>query len=142
MARMGLLVLLWLTSDHVMGSEMRCSDQDLKELGWAVRSSSRVQATSERLWNLTQESPDVYGDEAVYKMYSTVARNWVELVSVDSTLTPSDEMLGDILWIRDLDSQEVVEVRWYEGGRVKVQYDLDYQPCATNAVPMVTNSLY
>jgi hypothetical protein len=75
-------------------------------------------------------------------MYSSQARSWVELTSVDSSQTPSDEMSGDILWIRDLDTQKVIEIRWYENNKIYVLYNNIYQPCATNLIPFVDNSLF
>ncbi len=122
--------------------QLRCPDTDLSKKGWDIKQVSNLDTMSEKLKKPIISHPAEYSVEGTYKMYSTIARTWVELHSVDSLATPKNEMFGDMLWISDLQTGELIELRWYEAQKVHVAYNPDYQSCATHLIPIADNSLF
>jgi hypothetical protein len=125
-----------------LATTLPCADALLTEKGWKVKGSININPTSNWLKSLLEDFPQDFSAAATFKMYSTSAQNWVELTLIDNFTTPQSEMYGDILWIRDLLTKDLIELRWYDGQKVSVLYAKNYQTCATNLVPFVDNSLY
>ncbi len=137
-----ILAISLMLSTSVYASRSACVDKNLINLNWSVERGANLEGASSKLLELVHKNPKQYVDKKSFKMYSSIARRWVELVTIDFLPTPHDEMFGDILWIHDLETKELAEIRWYKDGQVYVKYNSEYQICATNLVPFVDNSLY
>ncbi|MBT4762517.1 MAG: hypothetical protein HOO06_12525 [Bdellovibrionaceae bacterium] len=129
-------------NSFVLAANNNCPDNALLNLNWSVEKRESVTDLAYELERQVDVHPKNFKEKKVFKMYSSIAKRWVELTSVDSIVTPENEMMGDILWIRDLETKEAAEVRWYAHGKIFVIYNSSFQSCATNLVPYVDNSLY
>jgi hypothetical protein len=122
--------------------DLSSADITLTSLGWVVHSSSDFKHISRQvLAKFSEERADrVYDTRFV--IYCSICYRLVNFESYDSLSTPRDEMYGDIVFITDPVSDELIGLRWYDGQTNHVVFDDGRQCCVTDRIPRAKNCLF
>ena len=136
------LVVFTLLSSSAFARRTYCPDETMQRIGFTVYPTQDFSKYEKKVMRWLERSSKDFEMEMSSKIWSHVSKSWIEVFSYDNIKSPSMEMLGDVFIIRDLDTQEIVEVRWYENSTKKLVYNQDYQRCSTDLIPIVENALF
>ena len=118
------------------------STSSLEKGNWKIHSSSRFQELSSEVVEKFQANQQQYQRNMQTRLYSRNARRPILVSSFDNHLTPKDQMFGDVLFIEDLNTGDLIEIRWFADGRRQLVFNSEAQPCPANWIPWTANSLY
>ena len=118
-----------------------CSNEALSELGFKVE-TAKFTKNSAKILKWLANDQEQFVDDIETKFFSTQYGAYVQFNSYDHLSTPQMEMFGDIVVIRDLNSNEVLEVRWYKNSVKYISYNSNKQNCASDLVPYADNALF
>ncbi|WP_127717377.1 hypothetical protein [Halobacteriovorax sp. HLS] len=118
-----------------------CSNEALSEIGFKIE-STKFHSNTKKVLNWLSHDEDFFVDDIETKFFSTQYGGYVQFNSYDHLSTPQMEMYGDIVVIRALSSDEVLEVRWYKNGIKHISYNAKKQGCASDLVPYADNALF
>lgn len=109
----------------------------LERVGFVEK--GHFKSTVEKLLKKTKNTQQ-FVDEMDQKFFHSLEKRWARLLSKDSLLTATEEMAGDVVFISDLKTDEIMEVRWYENGHR--MFAVKSGVCPAKLIPMAENSLY
>ena len=75
-------------------------------------------------------------------IFSPAAGRIVKYEAYDRLSTPRNTMYGDIVFITDSESGDLLELRWFDGQKKHVVFNDKLQRGVTELIPPVKNSLY
>ena len=134
------LVLAFLfASSSALAAKVCKSNNEILSAGWVQHSPSEFNKMQNRF------ADEVTSNESLVKdfgtvFYSTHLKTFVHLQSWDDVKTPEDEMFGDIVIYSDPKTQNVFEIRWYEGG--KKHFVISTDQCSCDNAPLSENTLF
>lgn len=135
--------LVLLDTSSCWADQNLCStDINLKSLGWVVHSSSNFKPISRRVLAKFSEEGADYVYDTRFVIYCSLCNRIMKFESYDRLATPHDEMYGDIVFITDIESDELIGLRWYDGQTNHVVFNHGYQCCVTSRIPRVMNCLF
>lgn len=115
------------------------TNQGLVELGWIQHDESEFAHIYSKLSERVSQNPNIEFDmETVFPSRSLMKP--VHMISYDDLTTDRMEMYGDILFYSDANTEEVIEMRWYEGS--KKHFVTSSLPCSSDTIPQADNALF
>jgi hypothetical protein len=134
-------LIILISALFALNSLAACPDSDLEKRGFEIESENFFKNAKKVITWLEKDQSN-FVDDVETRFFSTQYNGYVLFNSYDHLATDTMEMFGDAIIIRDLNSFEVIEVRWYENGQKKISYNAEVQSCASNLVPIADNALY
>lgn len=118
------------------------SDQQLNNAGWVIHSSHQFKSLSQKIAAQFEAQGNDYIFDVESNFFSSVASKMARMQSFDRVSTPQNIMYGDIVFIRDVHSENLIELRWFDGKSKHVVFDGSQQTCVTNLMPYAVNALF
>lgn len=145
------------TSDVVVTTKLQDSDSEiichtnrnLIAMGFVEHPTSEFDKLAQDLYlKVIYDSIDFKLDLKNTETVPEIGRN-IELESWDDQRTDTLEMYGDVIFIRDPNAKQLIEIRWYENGvkhfsvNTNIKHPIEGVPtCAMPYYPFVTNALF
>lgn len=136
------LLFVFLLSMNVYAGNLDCADRELLGQGFTFHDQDSFEQDVADVTKWLESEDARFTLDIEELTWSFIYGEYVTLTSMDTPLTSSREMLGDVVIIRDDNTKEILEVRWYKNGEKHLSYDRTKQRCATNLVPIPMNSLF
>jgi nucleoside diphosphate kinase len=118
-----------------------CADSVLENKGFEIHNSEMFEEKTKEIINWYENNMDTFSTDLNGKVWSTELNGFVHIKTFDNSMTPQSEMFGDIMFVTELFSGELVEMRWYKNSKKNIIYNSSIQSCATNVVPYAVNAL-
>jgi len=129
--------------DISLADENNCAtDCALLDKGWAVHSSKKFSLISREIIIKFRKNRNNYVHDTDGYISSPHSKKTFKYVTYDNEETPQLEMYGDIFFLTDPETGQLIELRWYDGRKRHVIYNCECQSCAFDIVPMVKNCLF
>ena len=137
------IVMVLVGSIHCWADENVKSTADaLITRGWVVHESKDfVPVTRQAMTRYIAGKADYVYDTGGF-FFSPAAGRIVKYEAYDRLATPRNTMYGDIVFITDSESGELLELRWFDGHMKHVVFNDTLQHGVTDLIPPVINSLY
>jgi hypothetical protein len=110
--------------------------------GWMVHEPKDFVPITQKVGFLSAEGKADYVYDTGGFFYSSVAGRIVKYEAFDKLATPQNKMYGDIVFITDPESGDLLELRWFDGDMKHVVFNNKLLRGVTELIPPVTNSLY
>ncbi|PIK13586.1 hypothetical protein [Halobacteriovorax sp. JY17] len=133
-----ILVFLFIFSTH----SAECVSSSLKKIGFGFASKKEFSVIENNVKKWVQDNEQDFILDYESRMFSSVYGKFVLVTSLDNIQTSEDEMFGDVVFIRDLNSGKILEIRWFQHGLKLVAFDRKMQSCPTAVVPLAENTLF
>ncbi|MBW1799891.1 MAG: hypothetical protein JRJ85_04095 [Deltaproteobacteria bacterium] len=114
----------------------------LVKRGWVVHETKDFVRFSRQIMAQYVDSKADYVYDTGGFFFSPTAGRIVKYESYDRLATPRNKMYGDIVFITDTESSELIELRWFDGVIKHVIFNSAFQHGVTDLIPPVKNSLY
>lgn len=122
-----------------VGAQQICHNQTLNSLGWIQHPAHEFAQIIDLLETETQNSGWVKDIETHF--FSGHLEKIVSFKSLDNLATDDLEMFGDVAYYSDFETQEILEIRWYEHGKKHFVLRQDLL-CTVDDVPLAENTLF
>ncbi len=131
-------------------SDITCqTNRNLVAMGFAEHPTSEFNKLAQDIYlKVIYDSINFKLDLKKSEEVPEIGRN-IELESWDDQRTETLEMYGDIVFIRDPITRQLIEIRWYENGVKHFSVDTNIKhpivgvsTCAMPYYPFVTNALF
>ncbi len=119
-----------------------CVNAELVAKGFKFSNKKSFSTISKNINKWFNNSNNEFEADYESPMYSTSYKGYVTVTAFDNLVTPQDEMYGDIVFIKDRFSNELIEVRWYQNSMKLIAFNKELQSCPTEVVPLVENALF
>lgn len=116
-----------------------CDNQALIANGWVQHSSTEFAQVAEMMQKETQNSNWVKDIETVF--FSGHLEKFVSFKSLDNLATYDLEMFGDVAFYSDIETGDLIEVRWYQDGKKHFVLRKDLL-CTVDELPLAENTLF
>ncbi|WP_044557279.1 hypothetical protein [Halobacteriovorax marinus] len=121
---------------------MECVSHSLKEIGFSFATKKEFSVIESDLDKWIKENQDDFILDYQSRMFSSVHKKFVSVLSLDNIQTSEEEMFGDLILIRDLASGDLLEARWYKYGLKIIAFDRKKANCPVAVVPIAVNTLF
>lgn len=131
-------VSILLFSMHA-GAQQNCNNQTLINGGWLQHPSHEFPQIIASMETETQNPGWVKDIETHF--FSGHLEKMISFKSLDNLATDDLEMFGDVAYYSDFETQEILEIRWYENGRKHFVLRQDLL-CTVDDAPLAENTLF
>ena len=133
-----MLIFLFMFSTY----SSECVNSSLKKIGFGFANKKEFSVIEANVMKWIEVNEEEFILDYESKMYSSIYKDFVKVTVLDNLQTPQNEMYGDVVFIRALDSGNLLEIRWFQNGLKIVAFDKSLQSCPTAVVPMADNALF
>lgn len=137
---MKVLIALFISITTLAGTA--CPNRELEKEGFNIHPGRTFKKDVKFLETWIKLDAHQFILDVSARYYSTQYNGYVKMVSLDFIPTRQSEMFGDVVFIKDLESGETLEVRWYDNKSKHISYNRKRQSCASSLIPMVDNALF
>lgn len=109
---------------------------------WNTHANEHFATIAKDILNQYEQNKEHYVPDIEALFFSEELQTVVLIKSYDDIRTPQDKMFGDLVIMTLPVTDELAEIRWYDGKTKHIIYDKQIRNCATEVIPNAVNSLF